>query len=235
MNLAIDTSTDTASIALVQDSEVLAELTWRCGQNHTTQLLPHLTYLLDKTKVNLQSARCIIVAKGPGSFNGLRVGISTAKGLAFTLGIPIIGISTLEVEAYQHAETGLPVCPIFNAGRGEIATALYQKKGSKWLQLTPEHITTVDTLCPQITTKTVFCGELAPLVATQLRKQLRQKAVILPPAARLRRAGFLAELGQQRLEADNCDNPSTLQPLYLRRPPITKPKRPYGVKTEANK
>ena len=225
MKLAIDTSTDTASIALVQGSEVLAELTWHCGQNHTTQLLPNLIYLLDKTKVNLQSARCIIVAKGPGSFNGLRVGIGTAKGLAFSLGIPIIGISTLEIEAYPHAETGLPICPILNAGREEIATALYQKKGNEWLQLTPEHITTVDALCSQITTKTVFCGEFIPFIATQLRKQLKQRAIIPPPATRLRRASFLAELGQQRLETGNLDNPRSLQPLYLRRPPITKPKR----------
>ena len=227
MKLAIDTSTDTASIALVQDSEVLAELTWHCGQNHTTQLLPHLTYLLDRAKINLQAIRYIIVAKGPGSFNGLRIGVGTAKGLAYSLGIPIIGVSTLEVEAYQHAETGLPTCPILNAGRGEIATALYQKKGKRWLQLTPEHITTVDTLCTQITTKTVFCGEFIPFISTQLRKQLQQRAIIPPPATRLRRASFLAELGQQRLEAGYYDDPSTLQPLYLRRPLITKPKRQY--------
>jgi tRNA threonylcarbamoyl adenosine modification protein YeaZ len=224
MQLAIDTSTDTASLALVQDGEVLAELTWRCGQNHTVQLLPHLAHLLDKTEVNLQSLSCIIVARGPGSFNGLRVGISTAKGLAFSLGIPIVGISTLETDAYQHAETGLPICPIFNAGREEIATAIYQKKQNKWRQLTSEHITTVDTLCSQIATKTIFCGEFTPFIATELRKQLKQRAIIPPPATRLRRASFLAELGQQRLEAGDYDNPATLQPLYLRRPPITKPR-----------
>jgi len=224
MQLAIDTSTDTASIALVQDGEVLAELTWHCGQNHTVELLPRLTYLLNQTGVNLQSTSCVIVAKGPGSFNGLRVGISTAKGLAFSLGIPIVGISTLEVAAYQHAETGLPICPVFNAGRGEIATAMYQKKHNKWCQLIAEHITTVDALCSQITTKTIFCGEFTPLIATQLRKQLKQRAIIPPSAARLRRASFLAELGLQRLKAGSHDNPATLQPLYLRRPPITKPK-----------
>lgn len=224
MQLAIDTSTDTASLALVQDGEVLAELTWRCGQNHTVQLLPHLAHLLDKTEVNLQSLSCIIVARGPGSFNGLRVGISTAKGLAFSLGIPIVGISTLEADAYQHAETGLPICPILNAGREEIATALYQKKQNKWRQLLSEHITAVDTLCSQIATKTIFCGELTPFIATELRKQLKQRVIIPPPATRLRRASFLAELGQQRLEAGDYDNPATLQPLYLRRPPITKPR-----------
>ncbi|MBM4432878.1 MAG: tRNA (adenosine(37)-N6)-threonylcarbamoyltransferase complex dimerization subunit type 1 TsaB [Chloroflexi bacterium] len=225
MKLAIDTSTEIASIALVQESQVLAELTWHCGQNHTAELLPHLTLLLEKAKVSLQATQCIIVAKGPGSFNGLRVGMATAKGLALSLGVPIIGISTLEAAAYQHAETGLPICPIFNAGREEIATATYQMKGNEWLQITPEHITTLDALCLKISKKTVFCGEYISEVATELKQRLKQKAVIPPPAARLRRASFLAELGQKRLETGNFDNISTLQPIYLRKPPITKPKK----------
>ena len=225
MQLAIDTSTDTASIALVQDGEILAELTWHCGQNHTTGLLPNLTCLLNNNGLNVQSISAVIVARGPGSFNGLRVGISTAKGLAFSLGIPVVGIGTLEAAAYQHAETGLPICPIFNAGRGEIATAMYQRRNNKWHQLTTEHITTIDILCSEITTKTVFCGDFIPSVASQLRKQLKQKAVIPPPATRLRRASFLAELGQVQIEKGNFDNPASLQPIYLRRPPITKPKR----------
>lgn len=224
MQLAIDTSTETASLALGKDGEVLAELTWRCGQNHSVELLPRLNHLLNQVGANLQSVSCVIVARGPGSFNGLRVGISTAKGIAFSLGIPIIGIGTLEVDAYQHAETGLPICPIFNAGRGEIATAMYQKKRNRWCQLAAEHITTVDNLCSQITTKTVFCGEFIPFIITQLRKQLKQKAVVPPPAARLRRASFLAELGYQRLKAGDFDSLATLQPIYLRRPAITKPK-----------
>ena len=224
MLLSIDTSTDTASLALAQGGEVLVELSWHCGQNHTTQLVPQLTHLLNQTGTNIQSINGIIVAKGPGSFNGLRVGISTAKGLAFSLGIPIVGISTLEAAAYQHAETGLPICPIFNAGRGAIATALYQKKHNRWRQLIAEHITTVERLCSQITRKTVFCGDFIPFIATQLREQLKQKAVILSSAAVLRRAGFLAELGLKRAESGIYDNPATLQPIYLRRPPITKPK-----------
>jgi len=224
MQLAIDTSTDTASLAIVQDSQVLAELTWRCEQNHSVELLPRLTRLLEQTKLNLQSINGIIVARGPGSFNGLRVGISTAKGLAFSLKIPVVGINTLEVEAYQHAATGLPVCPIFNAGRGEIAAAIYQRKGGQWCQIIAQHITTLDALCSQITTKTIFCGEFISAIAEQLAKQLGQRAIIPPPASRLRRASFLAELGLKRLETGDYDNPATLQPIYLRRPPITKPK-----------
>jgi tRNA threonylcarbamoyl adenosine modification protein YeaZ len=225
MQLAIDTSTDTASLALVQDSEILAELNWRCGQNHTTTLLPYLVSLLSQTGFELGCIRSIVVAKGPGSYNGLRVGISTAKGLALSLGVPIVGISTLEVAAYQHAETGLPVCPVSSAGRGEIAAAVYQMKGGSWQPIISEHITTIEVLCARIERKTIFCGELSASICDQLRKQLRQKAIIVSPAARLRRAGFLAELGQRRLMAGDLDSPAALSPVYLRRPHITKPRR----------
>ncbi len=224
MQLAIDTSTDIASLALVQDRQVMAELTWRCGQNHTVQLLPNLNYLLEQNSLSLESADCIIVARGPGSYNGLRVGISTARSLAFSLDIPIIGISTLEVEAYQHALTGLPVCPIFNAGREEIATALYRIENGKWSQLTEEHLTTLDTLCSRINTKTVFCGEYVYSIADEITGRLKENAVIVSPAAGLRRAGFLAELGLRRIDAGDFDDPATLQPQYFRGPSITRPK-----------
>lgn len=225
MQLAIDTATNTASLALVKDDEVLFELNWRCGQNHTTTLLPNLDHMLKQAKLDIKAVTSIIVAKGPGSYNGLRAGVSTAKSLALSLGIPIVGISTMEAEAYQQAQRGLPVCPIFNAGREEIAVAIYQMKRQQWCQLVAEHITNVDALCSGITAKTIFCGEFAPFIATILKKQLKQKAVILSPASTLRRASFLAELGSFRLEAGEYDNPVTLQPLYLRGPAITPPKQ----------
>ncbi len=224
MQIAIDTSTNTAGLALVQDGEILAELTWRCEQNHTTQLLPHLDHLLRQTGLKMQSADCIIVARGPGSYNGLRVGVSTAKGLAFSLDSPIIGISTIEAEAWQHAETGLPVCPIFNAGREEIATATYEMMDGEWRQLAAERLTTVDSLCSEIAARTLFCGEFVPSVAGKLREKLGDKAVMPSPASRLRRAAFLAELGLKRFQAGDYDDVATLQPFYFRGPAITQAK-----------
>jgi tRNA threonylcarbamoyl adenosine modification protein YeaZ len=221
MIVAIDSSTDSASLALAQD-KVLAEVSWRCGQNHSVELLPRLTQLLGEAKVSLKDTSLIVVAKGPGSFNGLRVGLSTAKGLAFSLDVPIIGVSSLEAEAYGHAETGLPICPVFNAGRGEIAVALYQKKG-EWQQLTPEHITTVAALADEIGEATLFCGEYVATIARQLKKVLKEKAVIAPE--KLRSAVSLIELAKPRIAANDYDDPATLQPTYLRRPHITQPKR----------
>ncbi len=224
MLLAIDTSTEMAGLALLKDGRLLAETTWHCGQNHTVQLLPQLNNLLDKTGVKLQSVTGIVVARGPGSFNGLRVGLSTAKGLAFSLNVPIVGISTLEAAAYQFALTGLPIRPVFGAGRGEIATATYRQKRNRWQPLTPEHLTTPEALIREIQTRTLFCGEYVPLIATELVKRLGSKAVIPPDAALRRCAGYLAELGDIRFKAGDFDNVATLQPLYLRKPPITERK-----------
>jgi len=224
MLLAIDTATEMASLALVQDGKLLVETTWHCGQNHTVQLLPQLTVMLEKAGVNIREIGSIAVAKGPGSFNGLRVGISMAKGLAFSLNVPVIGISTLEIAAYQYAWSGLPICAIHNAGRSEIAAATYRMQRKRWEQVQAEHITTLTVLLSGITIKTLFCGEYLPMIAEEVKAKLKAKAVIPAAAALPRRAFFLAELGSQHLATGVIDNVATLQPLYLRRPPITERK-----------
>lgn len=226
MYIAIDTSTDYAGLALVKDGRIIAEMDWRCGQDHTLQLLPGLSFLLEQQKVDMSSAEGLIVARGPGSYNGLRVGLSTAKGLAFSLNIPVVGISTLEAEAYQHAERELPVCAVFNAGRGEIAAAVFRKQNGDWGRLVAEHITTVEVLCSDITEPTVFCGEYVPAISAAISEKLRERAIFVSPAGWLRRSGYLAELGSMRFASRDYDDASTLQPLYLRAPSITQPKRP---------
>ena len=223
MELAIDTSTDFCSIGLSSEGEAVAEMAWHSGQNHTVELVPNIIRLLNQAKTSPQSLSAIFVAKGPGSFNGLRVGMSTAKGLAFALDIPIIGISTLEVEAYPFAFTKLPICPLHNAGRGELAAALYQLKDF-WRCITPEHITTADALCRQTKRKTIFCGEITPSAIEELQKRLARYAIIPDPAARSRHASYLAALGWQRLDRGQLDDAASLQPLYLRQPPITQRK-----------
>jgi tRNA threonylcarbamoyladenosine biosynthesis protein TsaB len=220
MELAIDTSTDYCSIGLSQRGELVTELTWHSQQNHTVELTPNIDRLLSQTGASPQSLDAIFVAIGPGSFNGLRVGMSTAKGFALALDIPLVGISTLEIEAYPFAFAGLPVCPIHNAGRGEVAAALYQDKNG-WRCLKPEHITTVEVICRQTKKRTVFCGEIPPASIEQLEKKLEKYAIIPEAAARLRHASYLATLGWRRLSKGDQDNAASLQPLYLRQPPIT--------------
>ncbi len=221
--LAIDTSTDVSSIAISSGGEVVVELTWKLGNSHTAELVPGIDYLLRKLKASPQELRAVFVAKGPGSFNGLRVGISAAKGLAFALGVPVVGVGTLEVEAYAFAHTGLPICAVHNAGRGELAVAFFQQREG-WRCLKEEHLTTPEALCAQIESSTLFCGEITEQVIGVLRTRLGERAVIAEPVARLRRAGYLAALGWGRLVAGRADDPVALQPIYMRPPPITQRK-----------
>ncbi|MCL0034467.1 tRNA (adenosine(37)-N6)-threonylcarbamoyltransferase complex dimerization subunit type 1 TsaB [Dehalococcoidia bacterium] len=221
MELAIDTLTRVASLALSNKGALIAEITWYAGQNHTVELVPNMMSLLEQRKAHIHDIESIVVAKGPGSFNGLRVGIATAKGLAFALGIHLVGISTLEVMAFPYADLGFPVCPILYAGRSEIATALFQKRKGHWERLTVEHTTTIDDLCSRIGQPTIFCGEISDEGWMQLEQRLGKKALIVKGSAVLRRAGYLAELGWQRMESGDFDDPFTLQPLYLKSPAIT--------------
>ena len=223
MELVIDTSSNLAGVVLAHDGEILTELNWQSKQNHTVELLPNLVWLLRQANVDSHSLEAIIVAKGPGSYNGLRVGISTAKGLAFSLNIPLLGISTLEAEAYSFAFTGLPLYPIHKAGREEVATALYQQKKGEWYCLEGEYLTTVKTLCSRIKRRALFCGEILPDMVSEIQQNLGQRAII-PQSNRISRAKYLAILGRQRLDKKEQDELATLQPLYLRPPNITRPK-----------
>jgi tRNA threonylcarbamoyl adenosine modification protein YeaZ len=223
MELAIDTSSNIVSIALSHKGEILALLTWQTRQNHTIELLPNLVCLLQQGKVELESIEAIIVAKGPGSFNGLRVGISTAKGLAFTLHIPLLGVNTLEAEAYPFAFTTLPLRAIQKAGRQEIATAVYQQKDDEWQCLEADNLTSIETLWRRTKQRTIFCGEIPADIAIQIQQNLGRRAIICQNNS-LCRGSSLATLGWRKLSKGQHDDLLTLQPIYLRPPHITKPK-----------
>jgi len=224
MELAIDTSTEIAGIALSESGSVIAELTWQSGRNHTVELLPGIDYILSLIKVDMNSINAIFVAKGPGSFNGLRVGISTAKGFAFSLSIPLIAVNTLEIEAYPFALSNLPINAIHNAGRGEIAVASYIQK-KDWQCIKEHFLTTPEQLINSIKEKTLFCGEIPAAVLVQLKSELGELAEIPDETARMRRPGYLTELAWKRLNNGQRDDISALQPLYLRQPPITESKK----------
>ena len=237
MELTIDTSSNIASVTLSHEGETLTSLTWQTARNHTTELLPNLISLLQQAKVELRSVEAIIVAKGPGSFNGLRVGMSAAKGLAAALNIPLLGVDTLEAEAYPFAFIGFPLRPVHKAGREEIATALYLQEDDEWHCLEEANLTTVRALCRRIKQKTLFCGEIPDDIVSQIQQDLGKQAIIAPSNSPFR-GSTLATLGWRKLSGGEQDDPVTLQPLYLRSPHITKPRDktpPFVTPSEARK
>ncbi len=125
MLLALDTSTHRASLALCQNGELLAEYTWDVGASHSVELLRRLEWLLKERGLALSQVAAVAAATGPGSFTGVRVAVTVAKALAFSLNVPLLGISTLDVIAYSQAAAAFPVCALMDAGRGEFYAALY--------------------------------------------------------------------------------------------------------------
>jgi tRNA threonylcarbamoyladenosine biosynthesis protein TsaB len=149
--------------------------------------------------------------------------LSIAKGLAYSLKIPIIGLSTLEILAFPFALTKLPIYPVLRVSKDRIATAKYINDET-WQCLQQEHLTTVELLCKQITEQVVFCGELNEEICEILKKNLGSNA-ILPKLPTMGRSESIARLGWERLSDGKHDNVFTLQPHYLREPHITRSKK----------
>ncbi len=183
--------------------------------------MPAIDFLLKQQGASQRDLQALFVALGPGSFSGLRVGLSTAKGLAFSLGAPVVGVGTLEIEAFPFSGLGLLVQALLDAGRNELAAALFAP-GEEGLQLLDgPRIASLQDIIRCTKARTLFCGEALPQVRDQLRSSLGELAVIPPQAALKRRVAALAELGWRSLQRVGAQNMAALQPVYLRRPSIT--------------
>ena len=223
MLLALDTSTNTASIALVGEDRLAAELTWDVGQRHSAELLQRLDWLLETAGAQPSDLTEIAVATGPGSFNGVRVALTVAKSLCFALGARLSAISTLDVAAWGYASVGDPVWALLDAGRGEIYAAEYPSSttdAAAWTPVNGYLVLTPQELAQRIEGKALLCGEWRSETQAALHEALGDRARFASQLS-TRRAVWLAELAVARLGDGRVENPATIEPLYLRKPAIT--------------
>jgi tRNA threonylcarbamoyladenosine biosynthesis protein TsaB len=207
--LALDTSTSTASVALFDGQRVLSETTWLAGREHSTRLLVEVEVALERVGQSPQHLTGLVVARGPGSFTGVRVAISVAKGIAAGLSIPLWAVSSLDVLAHAAAESELPVRVLLEAGRGRYATALY--RGGRCVE--EPRLATLEQLSELIIEHTLVIGELTG--DARRRLATHGHARLASAAACLRRAGFLAELGWRLAQSGDPGNPRALDALYV--------------------
>jgi tRNA threonylcarbamoyladenosine biosynthesis protein TsaB len=151
----------------------------------------------------------LVVARGPGSFTGVRVALSVAKGIAGGLGLPAWGVSSLDVLAFAVGPTALPVRAALEAGRGRFATALYQSGEA----VARPRLATLEELVALVNEETILVGELP----AEARNRLQEVRLVrlAPRAAAVRRAGFLAELGWQVAQRGDPGDPSSLDAIYI--------------------
>ncbi|RSL30666.1 tRNA (adenosine(37)-N6)-threonylcarbamoyltransferase complex dimerization subunit type 1 TsaB [Salibacterium salarium] len=128
--LAIDTSTHVMGIALAEDDKLLAEYTTNFKKNHSLRLMPAIQQMLKELDVQPKELDAIAVAKGPGSYTGVRIGVTTAKSMAWSLGIPVYGISSLQMLARNGIRFQGLICPFMDARRGQVYTGLYKVQGT---------------------------------------------------------------------------------------------------------
>jgi len=212
--LALDTSTQVASVALYDGTSVRAETTWEAPRRHTMELAPQVVTMLNQLETDVSSLTGLAVALGPGSFTGLRIGLALAKGLALALAIPLVGIPTLDVTVYPIRQHRTTLYAALQAGRGRICVAPYRWRRGRWRQADEMTITTWTELAAAAEDGAVFCGEIKARGMDALTGRTT-KTTVVPAATRLRRAGYLAELGWGRLARGEKDDPVRLQPIYL--------------------
>ena len=228
MLLSLDTATRHSGLALYDGQQIVAELNWHSVDAQTTELLPRLEQVLAWSGVQPAGLTVLAVSLGPGSFTGLRVAVSLAKGMALAHGLPLIGVPTLDVTAYPHLGD-LPVCALVQAGRGRVLWSIYDNQalaaGDDAVELggwrgrrTAIALSDHAGLAAAIDRPMRVVGELTPELRNLLAASLGDRALVAGPAAGARRAGCLAELAWRRWQAGQVDDPATLSPIYLREP-----------------
>lgn len=222
IELSIDTAGAIASVAISRQGLLLAELTWRTHNSHSTELLPAIDDLLGRSAAQREAIHALFIDRGPGSYAGLRVGISTAMGLALALSADLLAVGRLELDAFPHAAFPGPVVAVHQAGRGDLAWAVYEQR-EHWSEIQPPRLGTIDELVAVCPSSALFCGEHAG-IQEQIGNAL-PAARFAGAGAAVRHAGMLAELCWSRYAAGMRDNPVAIEPLYLREAHITQPKR----------
>ena len=229
MELSIDTVGEQSSVAVSDRGLVLTEISWRSGRRHTPSLTPMIDFVCRQTG-NAELVRrelgAVFVNIGPGAYGGIRSGMAAAEGLAVALDLPCVGIGRLELEAYQHAASGLAAA-VHRASRTTWAWQIFWGPLARWRALRepqtggdPELQRALADAARFAGRAGIVCGEPDRLSDRLAESFGNEGWALAPPALNQRRAGILAELGWRRLQDGRGVSPAALEPLYLREPAI---------------
>jgi len=217
--LGIDTATRIASVGLVRDGTLLTEESCPAVSNHTDTLIPLITSLLTHSGVGLSEIQGIGVSTGPGSFTGLRIALSTAKGLAYALGQKVVSVSTLEALALTITDWQGTICPLLDARKGEVYAAFFRRSQDGLCErLTPDQVYSPPVLLEQCSTPCLFLGDGGEIYEKLIREHCGSEAQILPFASHSPRGTVVAWLAWKRLRQGDYDDLSSLEPCYVRKP-----------------
>jgi tRNA threonylcarbamoyladenosine biosynthesis protein TsaB len=216
--LAVDTTTPAGSVALLRDGTLLAEINSESGLTHSERLLASVEAVLGSQKIALSGVDGFAVAAGPGSFTGIRIGLSTVKSFCFASGKPGVPVSTLEALALKLAASGgRLVCPMLDAKKGEVYAALYESKGGRLEEFLPQGAYLPDAFLARLPSRCVvhFLGNGAVLYKENIAARLEDRGVFVLRSPFI---GFeVGKLGGEALKAGKGLSGADLQPFYFRK------------------
>ena len=215
--LGLDTATSCGCVGLIDDERIISEYLLDIPVTHSERLLGAIELVLREAHCAMEDLDGWAISLGPGSFTGLRIGVSTVKGLAFPNRKPVTGVSTLDVLASQTSPTPFLICPILDARKGEVYTAFYRygeenflKRQSAYQAITPKD------LIKKINEKTIFIGDGVRTYADYLRDALPSFAIFPPPSLHVPHGPVVAKLGLEHLRKGDILDLSTFTPFYVR-------------------
>lgn len=215
--LGIDTSTACGSIGLVHDESVISEYLLNLSVTHSERLLDAIDLVLRKAHHALGDLDGFAISLGPGSFTGVRIGVSTVKGLAYAVQKPVVGVSTLDVLASQVSPTPYLICPIIDARKGEVYSAFYRYEELNHLKRLSEHqAIKPEVLFGMVKEPTIFLGDGVKTYGEDLRNALKSFALISPAALHIPHGSVVARLGVELLLRKNYLDLATFAPFYVR-------------------
>ena len=214
-----------------EEGSIFSEFYLASGSKNFRRFMPGIHFLLSNAKVDTKEIKAVIVATGPGSFTGLRVGLSEAKGMAQGLQIPLIGVSSLEAMAAQLPYAKQPVCPIIDSRKGEVFAALFSwGADQRMIRTQQDTCLRIEDLPSAIAKPTLFVGNDFNRQAHLIREILGRKAELAPAHLWNLKASAVGTLGLKRFLIHDFDDLQELVPTYLR-PPDIRP-NPFALNSE---
>jgi tRNA threonylcarbamoyladenosine biosynthesis protein TsaB len=215
--LAVDTATTSCSVAIVDKTSLLSEFTLNRDQTHSKHLMDIIKAVLEMSGLNLFDLDGFAVTIGPGSFTGLRIGISTIKGLAVASEKPVVGVSSLESLALQVSCSCDLICPILDARKGEVYFSRYRFLNGQLKKQTRERVATPDKAVDDLNESCLFVGNGALLYKEMIMEKMGKFASFAPMTQNTIKASTLAYLSMAKFENNDTDDVEKVLPYYIRK------------------